>query len=208
MANLLYITCNLSFQEQSRSLSFGYEVLREYLQLNQTDKVHMLDLYRDAIPCFDLDIHNSLRRMMNGESESFLTDTERRKITRMYRLADQFRICDKYIFVTHSLNLWFPAEFKMYIDAVCVLPHAIHFALYEAEENLLGKVKKSLHIHAVSSCGGTEKDQSVGYLASLLKFFGVLNQNVVILHGDEVINGAEDEDEMIRRKLKRLVRGF
>jgi FMN-dependent NADH-azoreductase len=121
MSNLLYVTCNVRPQSRSRTLSLGYEFLEEYLRRNPQDEVQVLDLYRDSIQRVDQDVLNALVRIEQGEDYILLlSEEERRKMSRLWRLADQFGRCDKYVFVTHSLNLWFPAEFKMYIDAISV----------------------------------------------------------------------------------------
>ena len=68
MANLLYVTCNVMPQEQSRILSLGNEFLEEYLLRNPWDEVQVLDLYRDSIQRIDQDMFNALRRVERGES--------------------------------------------------------------------------------------------------------------------------------------------
>lgn len=93
MANLLYVTCNIRQQHRSRTLSLGDEFLEEYLRRNPQDEVQILDLYRDSIQRVDLDLLNALERIERGENYFPLTDEERRKMSRIWRLADQFRRC-------------------------------------------------------------------------------------------------------------------
>ena len=138
MAKLLYVTCNLKPVELSRSLSVGKEFLDEYLRQNPDDEVHILDLYRDNIQRIDADVLGGWGKMRNGENFASLTIDEQRKIGRIWKHADQFIAADKYVFVTPMFNLGFPAEFKMYIDAVCV-------------------VGKTLRVHPHRPCGASEK---------------------------------------------------
>jgi len=209
MANLLYVTCNVRPQDRSRTLSLGYEFLEEYLRCNPHDEVQLLDLYRDNVQRFDLDIHNAFGRVANGEKYGLHSYDELPKVIRMLRLADQFCTCDKYVFVTHSLNLWFPAEFKMYIDAICVPDRTYRLTPGGAEGMLSDRQRKSMHLHAGPSfkCG-QEQDQSVTYLWSVLNFLGVADQETVLLEGDDPEQGAKEEDESVRRRLLELARHF
>jgi FMN-dependent NADH-azoreductase len=209
VANLLYVTCNVRPQERSRTLSLGYEFLEEYVRCNPQDEVQILDLYRDSIQRVDQDVLNVWMRIERGEAYDFLSDGERHKIARLWRLADQFGRCDKYVFVTHSLNLWFPAEFKMYIDTICV-PDRTYRLTSRGAEGILPKLcRKSLHLHAgLPYKFEQEQDLSVAYLRSVLNFLGVTDQKTALLEGDEPEQGSKEEYETVRRRLLELARRF
>lgn len=209
MANLLYVTCNVRPQDKSRSLSLGYMFLEEYLRWNPKDEVQVLDLYRDSIPRVDEDVLNVWGRIECGEHDAILTDEERRKMSRVWRLASQFGRCDKYVFVTHSLNLWFPAEFKMYMDAICV-PDCTYRLTPTGAKGLFADLnRKALHLHAVPSFNfGQEWDLSVAYLRSVLNFLGVTNQETVLLEGDDPQRGSRIEHEKARGRLLDLAHHF
>lgn len=209
MATILFVTCNVKPQQRSRSLLLGYEFLEEYLRRNPQDEVQVLDLYRDSIQRVDQDVLSAWGRIERGEEYGLLLDEERRKINRIWRLADQFLRCDKYVFVTHSLNLWLPAEFKMYIDATCVLDRTYRLTPSGAVGLLHGHSRKSLHLHAGPAyCFGREMDQSVDYLSSVLGFLGLAHQETVLLKGDDPELGSWDEYETVRHKLLELARSF
>lgn len=209
MSNLLYVTCNIKQQEQSRTLSLGNEFLEKYLSCHPRDEVQVLDLYRDSIQRIDLDVFNAWERIERGEDYIPIADEERRKISRIWRLADQFCRCDKYVFVTHSLNLWFPAEFKMYIDAVCVPNRTYRITPHRAEGMLPRRGWKSLHLHAGPSFAfGHEHDMSVAYLSSILNFIGVTDQETVLLDGDDPELGAKEDYQAARCRLLELAHRF
>lgn len=209
MANLLYVTCNVRTQERSRTLSLGNEFLEEYLRWHPKDEVQILDLYRDSIQRVDQDVLNVWMRIERGEDYGFLSDGERHKIARIWRLADQFGRCDKYVFVTHSLNLWFPAEFKMYIDAICVLDRTYRLTSHGAEGILPELCRKSLHLHAGPPYKfKQEQDLSVEYLRSVLYFLGVTKQKTALLEGDDPEQGSKEECETVRRRLFELAQHF
>ena len=210
MANLLYITCNVKPQDRSRTLTLGYEFLEEYLRRNPQDEVQVLDLYRDSIQRVDQDVFNAFELIERGEDYVLLlSEEERRKMSRVWRLADQFVKCDKYVFVTHSLNLWFTAEFKTYIDAVCIPDRTYRLTPHGAEGMLRHLSRKALHLHAGPPYKfGQEQDLSVAYLRSVLSFIGVANQETVLLEGDHPEQGATEEYESARRRLLALARNF
>lgn len=209
MATLLYVTCNVRPQDKSRTLSLGNEFLEGYLRRNPQDEVQILDLYRDSIQRVDLDVLNVWWRIERGEDYNFISDGERNKIARLFRLADQFRRCDKYVFVTCSLNLWFPAEFKMYIDAIGI-PDPTNLMMPLAAKSMIpDQRKKSLHLHTCSPHNFVqEQDLSVSYLRSVLSFLGVTDHETVLFDGDDPEQGSKEECEAVRRRLLELGRRF
>jgi len=210
MANLLYVTCNVRPQDKSRTLTLGYEFLEEYLRGNPQDEVQVLDLYRDSIQRVDQDVLNALVRIEQGEDYILLlSEEERRKMSRLWRLADQFRRCDKYVFVTHSLNLWFPAEFKMYIDAICVPDRTYRLTPGGAEGMLSDRHRKSMHLLAGPPFKvGQEHDLSVPYLRSVLGFLGVVHHETLFLEGDDLERVSGEDHEKARHRLLELARRF
>ena len=209
MANLLYVTCNVMPHDRSRTLSLGNEFLEEYLRRHPKDEVQILDLYRDSIQRVDQDVINVWGRIERVDDYGLLSDGERYKIARLWRLADQFGRCDKYVFVTHSLNLWFPAEFKMYIDAICIRDRTYRITPQGAKSMLPGRRSKILHLHAGPPYKfEQEQDLSVAYLRSVLNFLGVTDQETVLLGGDNLEQGSKEECETIRRRLLELAQRF
>ena len=210
MANLLYVTCNVRPQDKSRTLTLGYEFLEEYLRRHPQDEVQILDLYRDSIQRIDQDVFSAWERTERGENHALLlSEEERRKMSRIWRLAEQFGRCDKYVFVTHSFNLWFPAEFKMYIDTISVPGLTYRLTPQGAQGALPVRSRKSLHLHAdLPFVFGPEQDMSVAYLRSMLNFLGVADQETVHLKGDDPEQGLKNEDEAARRRLLTLARRF
>ena len=206
MANLLYVTCNIKSQDQSRTLSIGNKFLEEYLRCNPRDEVQILDVYRDSIQRIDQDVLNAWVRMERGEH---LSNEERQKISRIWRLAGQFGRYDKYVFVTYSFNLWFPAEFKMYIDTICVPDQTYRLTLHGAKGMLHDRPRKSLHLHAAPAFSyGREQDLSVAYLGSVLNFLGIADQETVLVNGDDPEQGSKDEHEADLCRLLELAQRF
>lgn len=194
MARILYVTCNLKPVELSRSLSVGKEFLDEYLRQNPADEVHFLDLYRDNIQRIDADVLSGWGEMSKGENFASLTIDQQRKIGRIWKHADQFIAADKYVFVTPMFNLGFPAEFKMYIDAVCVVGKTFAYTPAGPVGLLKNQGRKCLHIH--SSGGfhfGNNEDHSVPYLKSIMGFMGIDEFEAIVVEGVDAIPDRADE---------------
>lgn len=194
MARILYVTCNLKPVELSRSLSVGKEFLDEYLRQNPADEVHFLDLYRDNIQRIDADVLSGWGEMSKGENFASLTIDQQRKIGRIWKHADQFIAADKYVFVTPMFNLGFPAEFKMYIDAVCVVGKTFAYTPAGPAGLLKNQGRKCLHIH--SSGGfhfGNNEDHSVPYLKSIMGFMGIDEFEAIVVEGVDAIPDRADE---------------
>ncbi|MCM0080286.1 NAD(P)H-dependent oxidoreductase [Geomonas sp. Red32] len=209
MASLLYITCNLKPVEQSNSLTVGKAFLDGYLRRNPEDEVRILDLYRDNIQRFDADVLSGVAKLRSGQKFVALAEEEQRKLGRIYRLADQFIAADKYVFVTPMWNLSFPAEFKMYIDAICVYGKTLRDTATGPEGLLKGKGKKCLHIHASGGFHfGKEEDHSVPYLKAVMEVMGVEQFEAIVLEGGGLPTeqGAELKREAVRKALETAAR--
>lgn len=188
MAKLLYITCNLKAPEDSVGLSVGAEFLKEYQRANPDDEVHSLDLYRDNIQRIDMDVLSGWGKLRKGVEFAALTDDEQRKVSRIWKHADQFKCADKIVFVTPMYNLGFPAELKMYIDSVCVVGKTFTYTAAGPVGLLKGQGKKCFHIH--SSGGfhhGKVEDFSVPYLKTIMGFMGIEDFQAVVVEGVDAI---------------------
>ncbi|GFO59684.1 FMN-dependent NADH-azoreductase 2 [Geomonas silvestris] len=196
MAKLLYVTCNLKPVEYSTSLLVGKEFLEEYLRENPNDEVHTLDLYRDNIQRIDADVLSGWGKLRNGASFESLSDDEHRKVNRIWKHADQFIAADKYVFVTPMYNLGFPAELKMYIDAVCVVGKTFTYTPTGAVGLLKDQDRKCLHIHSNGGFHfGKEEDHSVPYLKAIMGFMGVEKFESIVVEG---VDAMPDHAEAFR----------
>jgi FMN-dependent NADH-azoreductase len=209
MAKLLYVTCNLKPTEFSCSLSVGKEFLDEYLRQNPTDEVYFLDLYRDNIQRIDADVLGGWGKMRNGATFASLTIDEQRKIGRIWKHADQFIAADKYVFVTPMFNLGFPAELKMYIDAVCVVGKTFTYTPTGPVGLLKDQGRKCLHIHSNGGFHfGKEEDHSVPYLRSIMNFMGIDDFEAIVVEGVDAIPDRAEEfkSSAIERALNTAIR--
>jgi FMN-dependent NADH-azoreductase len=199
MADILYVSCNLKPVGQSRSLMVGADFLEAYVSRKPDDRIHTIDLYRDPIQRIDADVLSGWAKRRDPKGALALTDDERRKIERLDSLADQFAAADKYVFVTPMWNLGFPAELKMYIDAVCVVGKAFRYTERGSEGLLRGK--KCLHIHASGGFHhGRPEDHSVPFLRSIMSFMGVDDFKSIVLEGLDAAPHRADEIRLAATK--------
>ncbi|QEM68764.1 FMN-dependent NADH-azoreductase [Geobacter sp. FeAm09] len=184
MAKLLYVTCNLKPVEHSRSLSIGKVFLNKYVQFNPQDEIAFLDLYRDNIQRIDTDVLNGWEKIRGGGSLASLNDDEKRKIGRIWRHVDQFVTADKYLFVTPMFNLGFPAEFKIYIDTICVDGMTFTHTPAGPVGLLKDQGRKCLHIHSTGDFHfGKDDDYSVPYLRSIMHRMGIDDFEAIVIEG-------------------------
>ena len=209
MAKLLYVTCNLKPVEHSRSLSIGKEFLDAYLKHNPDDEVHFLDVYRDNIQRIDADVLSGWGKMRGGEAFASLDEDEQRKIGRIWKHADQFIAADKYLFVTPMWNLGFPAEFKTYIDTVCIVDKTFRYTPNGPEGLLKNQGRKCLHIHSTGGFHyGKEEDHSVPYLKSIMNFMGIEEFESIVLEGVDAVpqRAQEFKSQAIQKTLEAAAR--
>jgi len=193
MAKILYVTCNLKPEEASRSLTIGKRFLDEYIAQHPDDEIHILDVYRDNIQRIDSDVLTGWGKLRTGVGLPGLTSDEQRKVTRIWKHADQFIAADKYVFVTPMYNLGFPAELKIYLDAVCVVGKTFAYTPTGPVGLLKNQGKKCLHIH--SSGGfhfGKDDDHSVPYLRSIMGFMGVEDFEAIVAEGLDALRDRSD----------------
>jgi FMN-dependent NADH-azoreductase len=132
--------------------------------------------------------------MRNGATFASLTIDEQRKIGRIWKHADQFISADKYVFVTPMFNLGFPAEFKMYIDAVCVVGKTFAYTPAGPVGLLKNQGRKCLHIHSNGGFHyGKEEDHSVPYLWSIMNFMGIEDFEVIVVEGVDALPDRAEE---------------
>ena len=191
MPKLLYITCDQKPAEKSRSLSVGRVFLDEYRKSHPADEIQIVDLYHHEMQRIDTDVLSGWSKMRSGQGAD-LTTEEKRKTDRLNDHAGHFASFDRYVFVTPMWNLGFPAEVKMYIDAICIAGKTFQYTA-NGPVGLLTN-KKCLNIH--SSGGyhyGKEEDHSVPYLKSIMGFMGVKDFDVIVAEGMDIPNGKEEE---------------
>ena len=183
MAKLLNILCDLKPMENSPALYVATEFLNEYLKYYPGDEIHTLDLYRDQIQRIDADVLTGWEKIKQGHAFATLTDHEQRKIGRIWNLADQFIDADKYVFVTPEWDLGFPAEFKMYIDTVCVIGKTFRYTPNGPEGLLKNRGKKCLHFYGSSNLHKKEQlYNGISYFSFIMNFIGVDDVETIIVN--------------------------
>ncbi|MTV48219.1 FMN-dependent NADH-azoreductase [Heliobacillus mobilis] len=185
MAKVLYITANPKAEKESLSLTVGRTFLDTYRQKAPQDQILEIDLYHTDLPLIDPDVFSAWGKLQKGEDFERLSAEEKRKVTHMNELADQFIATDKYIFVTPLWNLGIPPRMKAYIDSICIAGKTFKYT----EQGPVGLLqgKKAVHVQARGGVysEGPAKDFEFGdrYLRAILTFLGVDVSDSVIIEG-------------------------
>ncbi len=204
MTKLLNILCDLRPIEKSPALYVATEFLNEYLKNYPGDEAHTLDLYRDHIQRIDADVLSGWEKIKQGHAYATLTDDEQRKIGRIWKLADQFIDADKYVFVTPEWDVGFPAEFKMYIDTVCVIGKTFRYTTDGLEGLLKNKGKKCIHFYGSSDIHQKyQLDSGVSYFNFIMSFMGVDDVETIIV--SESYPDTKNSKKIYGRVIKKAI---
>ncbi|MRX73093.1 FMN-dependent NADH-azoreductase [Bacillus lacus] len=199
MATLLYITAHPHDETVSYSMAAGKSFLDAYKKEKPEDAVVHLDLYNMDIPQIDADVFSGWGKLRTGSSFDQLSEEEKRKVSRLSELTDQFVEADKYVFVTPLWNFSFPPVMKKYIDSLCTAGKTFKYT----DSGSVGLLtdKKALHIQARGGVysEGPAQDLEMGhrYLTVILNFFGVPSLQGLFIEGH---NQYPDRAEEIKQK--------
>lgn len=185
MAKVLYITANPNNEEHSFSMAAGKAFIEKYKEVNPSDEVVHIDLFKENIPQIDADVFGGWGKLQSGQAFDQLSAEEQAKVGRLGELSDQFISADKYVFVTPFWNFSFPPVMKAYIDSVCVAGKSFKYT----EQGPVGLLtdKKALHIQArggvYSEGPAAEMEMGHRYLNVIMNFFGVPSFEGLFIEG-------------------------
>ncbi|PZD96859.1 FMN-dependent NADH-azoreductase [Paenibacillus sambharensis] len=195
MAKVLYITAHPHDDTQSYSMAVGKAFIDTYKQVNPSDEVIHIDLYKENIPQIDADIFSGWGKLQSGSGFEELSEQEKAKVGRLGELSDQFVTADKYVFVTPLWNFSFPPVMKAYLDSVSVAGKSFKYT----EQGPVGLLtdKKALHIQArggiYSEGPAAEMEMGHRYLGIMMRFFGVPSFDGVFVEGHNAMSDKAQE---------------
>ncbi|PTX49347.1 FMN-dependent NADH-azoreductase [Melghirimyces profundicolus] len=197
MGKVLYITANPKKAQDSYGLTVGDELIRQYRDRRPDDEVVHIDVFREEIPLLDEDILHAWGKLASEQPVDSLTEDEKRKVTRLNELVDQFIEADRYVFVTPMWNFGVPPLMKAYIDTVSVAGKTFQYT----EEGPVGLLKGKKAVVIQASGGIYSEGPAAGldfcskYLVSVLNFLGVTDVETLFVEG---MNQFPDKAEAIR----------
>ncbi|MEH7483440.1 FMN-dependent NADH-azoreductase [Neobacillus drentensis] len=207
MVRVLYITAHPHNETQSYSMAVGKEFIDSYKQINSSDEVIHLDLYKEHIPHIDADVFSGWGKLRSGQSFDELTAEEKQKVGRLNELSEQFVSADKYVFVTPLWNFSFPPIMKAYLDSVSVAGKTFKYT----EQGPIGLLtdKKALHIQArggfYSEGPAAQMEMGHRYISVMMSFFGVPSLEGLFVEGH---NAMPDKAEEIKENAIARARDF
>ncbi|WP_050356166.1 FMN-dependent NADH-azoreductase [Gottschalkia purinilytica] len=185
MSKILYITSNPKSVEQSYSLTVGEAFLEEYKKLNPNDEIINLDLYKTYVPYIDEDVFNAWGKLSQGTDFNSLSEEEKKKVSGIDKLTDQFIDADKYVFVTPLWNFGFPPIMKAYIDTICIAKKTFKYT----ENGPVGLLhgRKALHIQASGSVFSegdySQFEHGNSHMKTILNFVGITDIETILVEG-------------------------
>jgi len=184
MTRLLYVKAHPLDETRSFSLAVGSAFLEAYRFRHPDHEIEILDLYDSDLPQLDADVFSGWQKAGAGAEEALTLD-ERKKISRLLELADQFVAFDKYVFVTPMWNFSYPPVLKTYIDAIAVAGKTFRYTENGPQGLLCGK--KALHIQSrggvYSEGDGAGQESGHFHLSVVLRFFGVPSLEGLFVEG-------------------------
>ncbi len=211
MAKVLYITAHPHDDTQSYSMAVAKAFIDTYKQVNPSDEVIHIDLYKENIPQIDADVFSGWGKLQSGSGFEDLSEQEKAKVSRLGELSDQFVTADKYVFVTPFWNFSFPPVMKAYLDSVSVAGKSFKYT----EQGPVGLLtdKKALHIQArggiYSEGPAAEMEMGHRYLSIMMRFFGVPSFDGVFVEGHNAMpEKAQEIKENAIARAKDLAHTF
>lgn len=166
-------------------MAAGQAFIETYKEINITDEIVTLDLFKEEIPNLDADVFSGWGKLRAGQPIDTLATEELAKVSRLNEILDQFISSDKMIFVTPMWNFSFPSVVKAYIDAVAVPGKTFRYTETGAVGLLHGK--KVLHIQARGDfySEGSLADEELGdrYLKHIMNFMGINEYEGLYIEG-------------------------
>ncbi|MEH7332624.1 FMN-dependent NADH-azoreductase [Neobacillus drentensis] len=185
MTKVLYITAHPHDHTQSYSMAVGNAFIETYKEVNPTDEIMQIDLFKENIPHIDADVFSGWGKLRSGQGFEELSSEEKAKVGRLSELSEQFIAADKYVFVTPLWNFSFPPVMKAYLDAVAVAGKTFKYT----EQGPVGLLtdKKAMHIQArggfYSEGPAAEMEMGHRYLNVMMQFFGVPSLEGIFVEG-------------------------
>ncbi|MDQ0198404.1 FMN-dependent NADH-azoreductase [Neobacillus ginsengisoli] len=203
MAKVLYITAHPHNETQSYSMAVGKAFIDTYKDVNPSDEIVHIDLYKENIPHIDADVFSGWGKLQSGQAFDALTSEEKAKVGRLGELSEQFVAADKYVFVTPLWNFSFPPVMKAYLDSVSVAGKTFKYT----EQGPVGLLtnKKALHIQArggfYSEGPAAQMEMGHRYISVMMSFFGLPALEGLFVEGHNAMpdKAQEIKDNAIAR---------
>ncbi|GLO66086.1 FMN-dependent NADH-azoreductase [Oceanobacillus kimchii] len=213
MAKVLYITANPNDENHSFSMTAGKAFIETYKELNLTDEIVTVNLFKEEIPNIDEDVFSGWGKLRAGQPMDALSTEELAKVNLLNEILEQFISADKIIFVTPFWNFLFPPVVKAYIDAVAVPGKTFKYTENGDVGLLQGQGKKVLHIQAsggfYSEAPSADLELGNRYLKQVMGFMGIFDFESLFIEGHNAMpNKAEEIKAAGIERAKKLAQNF
>lgn len=115
---LLYINVNSKPEDLSSSKTVARKFINKFMEKNKDFEVEEIDLYKEHIPRLEYQYFEKRNSIVSEENAKNLDDKDRKELTKIRNLCDQFVNASVYVIAAPMWSLSFPAPLKEYIDCI------------------------------------------------------------------------------------------
>lgn len=196
MAKVLFVKANSRPIEQAVSVKMYQTFLDEYIDSHPKDAIIELDLFKEKLPYYDMDMINGMFKQAKGLE---LTTSEKEVTDLINFYLNQFLEADKVVFAFPLWNFTVPAVLHTYLDYLAQAGKTFRYTpegpvgLLTDKEVVLLSARGGIY----SEGPAQSAEMAVNYVTTMLSFWGIENIQTVVIEGH---NQFPDQAEAIIAK--------
>ncbi|HBK3213511.1 TPA: NAD(P)H-dependent oxidoreductase, partial [Clostridioides difficile] len=141
---LLYINVNSKPEDLSSSKTVARKFINKFMEKNKDFEVEEIDLYKEHIPRLEYQYFEKRNSIVSEENAKNLDDKDRKELTKIRNLCDQFVSASVYVIAAPMWSLSFPAPLKEYIDCIIQDGKTISFEGNDKPQGILNDIDRSM----------------------------------------------------------------
>lgn len=207
---LLYINVNSKPEDLSSSKTVARKFINKFMEENKDFEVEEIDLYKEHIPRLEYQYFEKRNCIVNEEDAKKLDDKDRKEITKIRSLCDQFVSASVYVIAAPMWSLSFPAPLKEYIDCIIQDGKTISFEGNDKPQGILNDIDRSMVY--IQSSGGhipwvlkPAMNKGLNYVESIMKFIGIKKFDELLVDGTGT---SEEERQSAIEKASEKIEGI
>ncbi|VIF89483.1 FMN-dependent NADH-azoreductase [Clostridioides difficile] len=207
---LLYINVNSKPEDLSSSKTVARKFINKFMEKNKDFEVEEIDLYKEHIPRLEYQYFEKRNSIVSEENAKNLDDKDRKELTKIRNLCDQFVSASVYVIAAPMWSLSFPAPLKEYIDCIIQDGKTISFEGNDKPQGILNDIDRSM-VYIQSSGGHIPwvlkpvMNKGLNYVESIMKFIGIKKFDELLVDGTGT---SEEERQAAIEKASEKIAGI